>query len=146
VSATDYGFRSVPDFDALVRSKRGLLRKIRAIYLPSVHTTKFQAHLIKIYIPSNMTSPTATAQQVQEKLGYQFTSSHLLLEALKAAGAGFDRQHSARALDGNKRLAQVGSAVLKTILADEWYNSGEGRGTLKYDFLWLKLTRFSFAQ
>lgn len=76
----------------------------------------------------NVPTPTSSAQEVQSILDYHFSNPQLLLEALKAAGAGFNSQHAVAARDGNKRLAQVGSILLKTILTDEWYMSYTERG------------------
>jgi ribonuclease-3 len=82
---------------------------------------------------SSMASPMASAQEVQTILDYHFSRPQLLLDALKAAGAGFNSQHAVSARDGNKRLAQVGSVVLKTIITDDWYGSGDERGMLIHE-------------
>ncbi|KAF3310051.1 hypothetical protein TWF173_010163 [Orbilia oligospora] len=63
---------------------------------------------------------------VQKIIGYNFKDIHLLTEALEAAGRAVD--HETGSVDGNKRLALVGDAVLRLILVDEWYSSKGSRG------------------
>lgn len=75
-----------------------------------------------------MSSLLAAAEEVQAILGHQFTNPQLLLEALKAAGSGFTSYHNRSAVDGNKRLAHVGNALLRITLLDDWYQSGAERG------------------
>jgi hypothetical protein len=84
-----------------------------------------------ISIPS-MVSPAVAAKEVQSILDYHFSNPQILLDALKAAGAGFNSQHNISAQDGNKRLAQVGNVMLKAILVDDWYNSSDGRGMFEF--------------
>ncbi|KAK6498286.1 hypothetical protein TWF506_004525 [Arthrobotrys conoides] len=62
---------------------------------------------------------------VQKIIGYNFKRIHLLAEALEAAGRAVD--HDTGSVDGNKRLALVGDAVLRLILVDEWYSSKGSR-------------------
>ncbi|KAI9807672.1 MAG: hypothetical protein M1825_005613 [Sarcosagium campestre] len=56
--------------------------------------------------------------QASSIIGYHFQDPGQLAEALESAGV-----HPGRP-DGNKRLAQLGDALLKTILLDYWYGSG----------------------
>lgn len=86
-----------------------------------------------------MSSPLDAISDVQEILGYEFQNPQLLLEALKTAGAGFNMRRGMAPLDGNKRVAQVGSAVVKVALIDDWYRSMTDRGNLPYPHILLLL-------
>lgn len=66
--------------------------------------------------------------EVQLKLGYNFQNPACLLEALKAAGSGLNFNQSHATIDGNKRLAQLGNATIRTVVLAEWYRSGAPRG------------------
>ena len=67
---------------------------------------------------------------IQLRLGYNFQNPGCLLEALKAAGSGLNLSQSHATTDGNKRLAQLGSAAMKMVVLGDWYNSGAARGKL----------------
>ena len=75
-----------------------------------------------------MSTPLNAINDVQAILGYDFRNPQLLLEALKTAGSGFNLRQGSAGLDGNKRVAQVGSAILKLAILDDWYHSGATRG------------------
>jgi len=59
------------------------------------------------------------AHDVQAILGYQFSDRRILLEALGAAGSGFNLSHNQSAKEGNERLALMGDAILKVIVLDD---------------------------
>lgn len=65
---------------------------------------------------------------LQDAIHYQFDNPRLLLEALRTAGAGYHIANTQNATDGNKRLAQLGDAVLRMLLLDDWYLAGAKRG------------------
>ena len=67
--------------------------------------------------------------QAQTILGYQFGNVAYLREALHAAGSGFIRDGQQILHEGNKRLAVLGNAVIQLILQQDWYISGQSRGT-----------------
>lgn len=50
------------------------------------------------------------------------------MEALRAAGSGYNMPQSSNSIDGNKRLAHVGDAVTRAVVLDDWYISGAERG------------------
>ncbi|KAK5077837.1 hypothetical protein LTS08_003325 [Lithohypha guttulata] len=66
---------------------------------------------------------------LQETISYQFSNSRYLLEALRTAGAGYHGANSPSAIDGNKRLAHLGEAILKMLLLEDWYMAGANRET-----------------
>ncbi|PSN58624.1 hypothetical protein BS50DRAFT_448472, partial [Corynespora cassiicola Philippines] len=66
----------------------------------------------------------AHLQYFQDKLGYHFINSNLLDEAFIAAGAPVSRTDIEGPVQGNKRLALVGDAVLRLCVLDEWYPEG----------------------
>ena len=66
---------------------------------------------------------------LQESIGHQFLNTRHLLEALRAAGTGNATSNAASGTDGNKRLAQLGDAIIKMIIMENWYLTGESRGT-----------------
>lgn len=80
-----------------------------------------------------MMTPTVAVEDVQTILGYQFNNRELLLEAIKASGSGLNLGHNRSAMEGNKRLAQVGDAVMRLVLFDEWYLSGTKRSMLQLE-------------
>ncbi|KAK6544650.1 hypothetical protein TWF694_001339 [Orbilia ellipsospora] len=67
--------------------------------------------------------------KIESTLGYKFTSSALLTEALEAAGRAYTHDDTEGGMDGNKRLAMVGDALLTLIHFDMWYPSGQSRET-----------------
>jgi hypothetical protein len=80
-----------------------------------------------------MAVPVATAPQavdhLQTVLAYQFANPMYLVEALGAAGSGYNINPNTVAIDGNKRLAQLGDAIMKVVVLDDWYASATERGT-----------------
>jgi ribonuclease-3 len=53
-------------------------------------------------------------------IGYNFTQQDLLTEALDTTGQ--------RTPESNQRLALLGDALLKMVLLDNWYASGNAKG------------------
>lgn len=70
-------------------------------------------------------------ESLQDKLGYHFINLNLLDEAFIAAGAPVSRSDVEGPIQGNKRLALVGDAVLRLCVLDEWYPNGADTGTAK---------------
>ena len=66
---------------------------------------------------------------VEVIIGYNFDDPLILWEALQAAGSIVRSAGTRRFPDGNKRLAVLGDTILKLVLQQEWYDSGEIRGT-----------------
>ncbi|KAK6524341.1 hypothetical protein TWF281_011249 [Arthrobotrys megalospora] len=64
--------------------------------------------------------------RIENILGYKFVSSDLLTEALEAPGRAYTHQTEG-GIDGNKRLAMVGDALLTLINFDMWYPSDQTR-------------------
>jgi hypothetical protein len=88
--------------------------------------TAYSTLLVRVQVI--MSSAQDVVVVVQTTLDYQFNHVQLLLEALKAAGAGFSIQHVRSAKDGNKRLAHVGNLALQMVISNAWYHSDEERG------------------
>ncbi|KAH7111826.1 ribonuclease III domain-containing protein [Dendryphion nanum] len=63
-------------------------------------------------------------ESLQDKLGYHFSNMSLLGEAFLAAGASVSRSDIEGPVQGNKRLALVGDAVLRLCILDDWYPKG----------------------
>jgi hypothetical protein len=89
-------------------------------------------HIFKLLVRVQviMSSAQDVAVEIQTTLNYQFNHVQPLLEALKAAGAGFSIQHARSAKDGNKRLAHVGNLALQMVISNAWYHADEERGLL----------------
>ncbi|KAF3176508.1 hypothetical protein TWF788_007994 [Orbilia oligospora] len=66
--------------------------------------------------------------KVENIIGYKFSNSDLLAEALEACGRAYTHDTKG-GTDGNKRLALVGDALLTLIQFDEWYPSSDSRET-----------------
>jgi hypothetical protein len=82
-----------------------------------------------------MATPVAmppAMNQVQSALDYQFSNLLYLAEALRAAGSGYNMNPSITAIDGHKRLALVGSAIMRAAILSQWYTSGAQRGWWPY--------------
>jgi hypothetical protein len=62
-----------------------------------------------------------TSAFVQNTLGYSFTDTRLLEEALDTTGL--------RSPGSNGRLAMIGNSRLKDVILDEWYASGASKGS-----------------
>jgi dsRNA-specific ribonuclease len=60
-------------------------------------------------------------EHLKSTLTYQFTNPRHLLEVLRAAGSGYNIYQSRTIIDGNKRLAQLGDAVIKLAVLEDWY-------------------------
>ena len=67
-------------------------------------------------------------QGVEEAIAYQFNDPTILWEALQAAGSSVFIINGRRLIDGNKRLALLGDAILKVALVEDWYSGVEPRG------------------
>jgi len=68
-----------------------------------------------------MTSGIVAASAfVQNTLGYSFTDTHLLEEALDSTGL--------RSPGSNGRLAMIGDSRLKDVILDDWYACGASKG------------------
>jgi hypothetical protein len=61
----------------------------------------------------------AAAAFVRKTLGYSFTDTRLLEEALDSTGL--------RSPGSNGRLAMIGDSRLKDVILDDWYASGAGK-------------------
>jgi len=59
-------------------------------------------------------------EEAEEIIGYHFDNQSFLIEALSAPGSGLSR-------DGNRRLAQLGDSVMKTVLLDGLYLAQDER-------------------
>ena len=66
--------------------------------------------------------------QVSSALSYRFSNLMYPAEALRAAGSGCNMNRCSTAVNGHKRLAHVGSAVMKAAVISDWYVSGAQRG------------------
>ncbi|KAJ6261639.1 hypothetical protein Dda_4309 [Drechslerella dactyloides] len=64
--------------------------------------------------------------KIESILGYNFASGNLLMEALEAPGRAYTHETES-GIDGNKRLAMVGDALLTLIHFDMWYPSDQSR-------------------
>lgn len=62
--------------------------------------------------------------QIQAAISYTFQNPDNLNEALRAAGA------DNRIYDGNRRLAQLGESIIKTVILDSAFTIGAARGRL----------------
>jgi hypothetical protein len=72
-------------------------------------------------------------ERLLSKLPYQFSDRRYFMEAMHAAGSGYNNRSKPFAADGHKRLAQVGSAVMKSAILSDWYKSGAERGSLTHE-------------
>jgi len=83
----------------------------------------YQPPLIFTHSPdTTMASGMVVASAfVQNTLGYSFTDTRLLEEALETTGL--------RSPGSNGRLAMIGDSRLKDVILDEWYASGASKGT-----------------
>jgi dsRNA-specific ribonuclease len=61
--------------------------------------------------------------RIQSAIGYTFSKTSLLREALDTTGL--------RTAEPNQRLAMLGDALLKMILLDDWYASDSAKGTTR---------------
>ncbi|KAL8946420.1 MAG: hypothetical protein Q9222_007181 [Ikaeria aurantiellina] len=79
----------------------------------------------------------ARASECEDVIGYTFTNTILLLEALQANGPllcsslrteCYIKGNTGRYCEGNMRLAVVGDRILDFLLALKWYPTWEPRG------------------
>lgn len=75
-------------------------------------------------------------QDLQDAIDYHFQNSRYLLEALRTAGAGYHTANAPSTVDGNKRLAHLGEAVLRLLLLEDWYMAGANRGMFRSLHRW----------
>ena len=61
---------------------------------------------------------------------YKFTNSTLLWEALQCSGNRELLIAGRQLIEGNKRLAILGDAVLELILAERWYHTNKPAGNV----------------
>lgn len=73
---------------------------------------------------------TNMTRGVEKIIGYDFSDTVILWEALQAAGSTVHSAGTRRFPDGNRRLAVLGDTILKLVLVGEWYESADGRGVL----------------
>lgn len=64
-------------------------------------------------------------ERVQEIIGYTSSSNDNLMLALTAAHRNDLEVGGVESTDGNKRLAAVGDSILRLILVEDWYHTGE---------------------
>lgn len=85
-----------------------------AFYLPTPAVTR--------YLDTVMTSGIVAASAfIRNTLGYSFTDTRLLEEALDSTGL--------RSPGSNGRLAMIGDSRLKDVILDDWYASGASKGS-----------------
>ncbi len=77
-------------------------------------------------------TPPPAVEKLLSDLPYRFSNLKYFMEALRAAGSGYNISSSPVAVDGHKRLAQVGSTVMKAAILSDWYNSGAELGSCEY--------------
>ncbi|KAL9100881.1 MAG: hypothetical protein Q9163_003792 [Psora crenata] len=65
---------------------------------------------------------------VEEIIRYTFQDGSILWEALHVPGAPCYDIANRNLSDGNKRLALLGDAILKTVLIENWYGTLDARG------------------
>ena len=65
---------------------------------------------------------------VEAIIGYRFTESSMIWEALQAAGSPVQVIGNRRIVGGNKRLAVLGDCVLDLALAEAWHEGTGPRG------------------
>ncbi|KAF2278992.1 ribonuclease III [Westerdykella ornata] len=65
------------------------------------------------------------AHPVESILHYRFSNHDLLDEALLAAGTTVSRRDIQGNPQGNKRLALLGDSIIKEVILEHWYLSGE---------------------
>lgn len=63
----------------------------------------------------------SSMSRLQRAIGYQFEQKNILKLALTAAGAE-ETNH-----DGNRKLAQLGEALIESVLVDKAYSEGSSR-------------------
>lgn len=78
-----------------------------------------------------MMATTQGLTEVQDLIAYQFQSIPLLILALTAAGA------DDKVYDGNRKLAQLGEALIELLLTENAFMAGlsRGRSSLFHQYL-----------
>ena len=85
----------------------------------------------------HVSEKAAKLENAQAAMSYRFTDPHILWEALQAASSGVHSAGNRVIIDGNKRLAMIGDAILKLVLLENSYARGDPRGTqVKAKHLW----------
>jgi hypothetical protein len=79
--------------------------------------------------------PPPPVELVLSRLPYRFSDPRYFMEAMRAAGSGYNIGSKFLAVDGHKRLAQVGSTVMKAAILGDWYKSGADRGSLVQEMI-----------
>ncbi|KAJ9213001.1 hypothetical protein DTO166G4_5331 [Paecilomyces variotii] len=100
-------------------------------------STRFPCHPVSrlledsFYLPPVQRDATMLSHRrcLEDSIGYQFKDLDILKEGFVAAGASSAVKDTHVSLEGNKRLAFVGDAVLRLIVADEWFPSGTSTAT-----------------
>ena len=72
-------------------------------------------------------TPPPAVELLLANIPYQFSEPRYFVEALRAAGSGYNLSSRPVPVDGHKRLAQVGGAVMKAAVLSDWYMSGTER-------------------
>lgn len=67
-------------------------------------------------------------KNAEDIIGYQFTDSSLLWEALQVAGSGITTIGGRTVPKGNQRLAIIGDSAIQYALSTAWYESGGSLG------------------
>lgn len=78
------------------------------------------SHFVTDSTSHKMTS-SLDIQQAQDLIGYRFQDKTLLIEAFHAPGSGLGKLNDRSVSDGNRRLAQLGDSVIKTVILDGLY-------------------------
>ena len=81
----------------------------------------------------NQTELDNATQAVQQIIGYTFTNSQLLRDALQTSGSTFVDSHGNQNTNdvGNARLAVLGDAWARVVIVDAWYHSDADRGKVE---------------
>ena len=101
-----------------------------ALHLPSDHIL-FLPEKISSTIQSQKAAMSVTSMaisSVEAILGYKFTDTNCLLEALNAPGSGVSTAGNRRFSDGNKRLALKGDAAIRNVIVEDWFSTNLPRG------------------
>ncbi|EMD59040.1 hypothetical protein COCSADRAFT_41592 [Bipolaris sorokiniana ND90Pr] len=77
--------------------------------------------------------PPEYITSLQNDLDYHFANIRLLVEALRAPGAGCNTQNNFQDPDGYRRLSQLGESVIHLVIADEGYIKGHQRATVSFE-------------
>ena len=92
----------------------------------------------KSAFPPDLTNGMALSEKgirihaVETLIQYRFHNPALLWEALHAPSVLIDRAGKPVPPNGNKRLAIIGDAAMKLVLAEDWYPGKTNRGKIYY--------------